>query len=55
MQYTENALREAALLLDKRFPGVKTQAPPPEPPDDELATVEIERSLNNMSISPREE
>lgn len=56
-QYTENALREAALLLDARFPGVRTQAAPPpgELDEAEAATVDIERSLNNMSISPREE
>ncbi len=58
-QYTENALREAARLLDRRFPGIKTQAVPPlalgpagdEPAPDE---VDLERSLHNMSISPRE-
>ena len=60
-QYTENALREAARLLDRRFPGIKTQAVPPlamvpDPAAAEpaLEEVDLERSLHNMSISPRE-
>ena len=52
-QYTENALREAARLLDKRFPGIQTQ--PPQNEEHDTQEVELERSLNNMSISPRVE
>lgn len=51
-QYTENALREAARLLDKRFPGIKTQDQ--RPGEEEEMDPDLERQLHNMSISPRE-
>lgn len=47
--YTENALKEAARVLDKRMPGIKTTSPLVEDEDDP----EFYRQLNNMSISPR--
>jgi len=51
--YTENALREAARLLDRRFPGIKMSAVHPTE-DEEPMDPDLERQLHNMSISPRE-
>lgn len=52
-QYTENALREAARVLDKRMPGITTLQHAEVVPDP--AQEDLYRHLNNMSISPREE